>query len=298
MRKTKRFTPSLLDRYISQGRGTGTYADYIPFHRVGRSDPSSRGRSHLGLWQGRHLEFLSDGERVAFLFASMLPNLLDVREQFPLQYEFANHELRDYTVHGPCDKYPGTEAICKHLGYKHPKLNGNGRSAAWTMTTDLLLTLKDGKGLLYLLAISCKPKGGVRQKRAENLLEIERQYWKERHVEWLLITPELYDNSLALMLRGVFCWSLGVRVEENILARTHHYFINSPDKSITALVKILSEAYKNTDLAQRALWQAIWFGHIPVDLRRSWRPHIPLQVISQKSFWELNPIASRRTAWI
>jgi hypothetical protein len=51
------------------------------------------------------------------------------------------------------------------------------------------------------------------------------------------------------------------------------------------------------EAAQRALWQAVWTGALPVDLRRGWRPHVPFRVISHAAFWDLNPIAARRSAW-
>lgn len=68
MRTTKRFTPHVLDRFRKLGRGTGTYQNYIPWQRVGRSDPSSMGRSHLQMWNGRQRELLSDQEWVGVFF--------------------------------------------------------------------------------------------------------------------------------------------------------------------------------------------------------------------------------------
>lgn len=93
MRKTKRFTPKLIEKYHKLGRGTGTFEEYIPFHRVGRSDPSSIGISHLTNWNNRQRELLSEGENDSLLFALMLPNLIDIREQIPLSYESSFHEL-------------------------------------------------------------------------------------------------------------------------------------------------------------------------------------------------------------
>lgn len=77
MRTTKRFTPDVLDRFRREGRGTGVYTEYIPWHRVSRGDPASRGRSHLLNWRGRQRELLSDGELVMTLFVTMLPGIDD-----------------------------------------------------------------------------------------------------------------------------------------------------------------------------------------------------------------------------
>ena len=62
MRTTKRFTPAVLDRFKREGRGTGIFQDYIPWHKVSRGDPASSGRSHLVIWRSRLRELLSDGE--------------------------------------------------------------------------------------------------------------------------------------------------------------------------------------------------------------------------------------------
>lgn len=298
MRKTKRFTPSLFEKYRNLERGTGTFENYIPFHRVGRSDPSSFGRSHLQLWNGRHREFLSDGEWVAFLFAIMLPDIVDIREQFPLQFEISHHELLDYQVSASQDLYAGTDKISKFLKIKHPRVNGNGTSAPWPMTTDLLLTIKNANGALHLLAVSCKPKGFELKKRARQLLDIERIYWQERGVEWLLITPELYDFKVALTLRNCVSWALGKTVEESLLIKATEDICKLNGRPLSFVLQNLSLELSSMDLAQRVFWQSVTSGLIPLELRRSWRPHVPIEILSKCDFWQLNPIASRRTAWI
>lgn len=298
MRKTKRFTPDLFDRYEGLGRGTGTFEHYIPFHRVGRSDPSSRGRSHLQRWRGRVHELLSDGELVSFLFATMLPNIIDIREQFPLKFQYNQHELLDYEIYGSEDLFEGTEQISKSLKIKHPKVNGNGKSANWPMTTDLLLTLKNDDGQLYLLALSCKPKNLVLKERNKQLLQIERDYWKVRGVDWLLITPELYDYNVSLTLRNAAPWSLGESVEKLLLVQASHQIQQLAGTPLSAVLHGLSEALNNMDLAQRVFWQSVTSGLLTLDLRRGWRPHIPIEILSKSVFSRLNPILSRRTQWI
>ena len=84
MRTTKRFSPTVIARFLRQGRGEGIYEEYIPWHRVSRGDPASAGRSHLLMWRHRLRELLSDGELGEQLFATMLQNLDDSLEQFKL----------------------------------------------------------------------------------------------------------------------------------------------------------------------------------------------------------------------
>ena len=164
MRTTKRFSPTVLARFVRLGRGTGTYENYIPWHRVSRSDPSSCGRSHLQMWQGRQRELLSDGEWVGLFFAITLKNLLDLKEQFPLSLESIQHELSAHRADVSPTLYPGTVEIANRLGYKHPKTNEKGNSAQWIMTTDLLLVLQTPTKNLELLAISFKPDADLKSK--------------------------------------------------------------------------------------------------------------------------------------
>ena len=279
------------------GRGIGVYEQYLPFHRVGRSDPSSRGRSHLELWRNRHRELLSDGEQVVFLFSTMLPQIVDIREQFPLSYENAQHELKEFDASFTNDFFIGTRKICEDFEVKHPRVNGNGKSAPWPMTTDLLFTLRDAKSQLYLLAISCKDKNFKLENRGKILQEIERKYWEDRGVNWLLIKPDLYDHKTALTLKCSKSWAFGESVSHDVLKYVALETGECIGKSLTYVLKHLSIKLNDFELAQRAFWQCVWMGILPLDLRRGWRPHQPVELLTASEFWLLNPVASRRTAW-
>ena len=297
MKTQKRFTPDLLDRYRHLERGIGSGEDYLPWHRVGRSDPASSGRSHLQFWRGRQRELLSDLEWVTFLFATMLNGVVDIREQFPLQLEDFEHELETLTGITSGITYPGTLNIAKDQQVKHPRISGAGRSVQWVMTTDLLLTLKESNGDLKLLAISVKPPRTADRKRTQQLLEIEQTYWGRRDVQWLLVTPDLYDALVAETLRICVPWALGILAEQSHIA----FVVDSVDRlrgrSLTAALEYLTTQFGSNNAAQLALWQAIWCGQFPIDLRRGWRPHEPLVLMDATDFWLLNPVASGRSLW-
>lgn len=298
MRTTKRFTPTVLDRFLKIGRGTGTFGNYIPWHRVGRSDPSSCGRSHLQMWNGRQRELLSDGEWVGLFFAVSMKNLIDLTEQFPLSLEGGQHEMASYRADTSPSRHPGTLEIAKRLGYKHPKTNEKGLSSEWVMTTDFLLTIQLSSQKLELLAVAFKPSADLKNKRTKQLLEIEREYWLARGVTWLLITPELFDKQVALRLRDTMPWAMGHAVTESELniatAVTHEL----QGHSLTYVLSQLAVRIGDDDSAKRAFWQSVWCGKIPLDLRRGWRPHLPVALLPAAEFVSLNPIASRRTSWI
>lgn len=296
MRTTKRFTPDLLDRFRAQGRGLGTYEDYVPWHRLSRGDPASRGRSHLQMWRGRQRELLSDNEWECLLFATMLPDVIDVREQFPLSLESSSHELAAYDVRASAGYFPGTLEIAKSIEEKHPRVNGNGRSAPWVMSTDFLLCLHEPGGTKTLLAIAFKSDNDLKQKRTNELLRIEQAYWRARNVKWLLVSSSLYDKRVALTLRRTCYWGLeGERlklsIDVQVFARAYR------GRPLYTALRDLANVTGSMELAQLAFWQSVWNGTVPLNLCRGWRPHIPIDLLPISLFWEQNPIASRRSLW-
>lgn len=297
MRTTKRFTPDVLDGYRAIGRGLGTFESYIPWHRVSRSDPASRGRSHLITWRGRHYELLSDGELLAFLFCTPLLALGDdLREQFPLSLEAAPHELAAYDARYAAQECPGTLDIAKQLGIRHPQCRGSGRSAPWVMTTDLLKMRCAADGARSLLAVACKD-GSALPKRDRELLTIEKEYWSQRDASWLFLSRDLYHPSVGETLQRTWPWASAPSAPDRALSAAERAVTDWPGRSLTFILQHISEAVHDSELAKRALWQGIWWGRIPVDLRRGWRPHIPLQLISSADFKTLNPVSSGRSAW-
>jgi len=298
MRTTKRFTPNVLDRFKKQGRGLGTQQNFKPWHRVGRGDPSSIGRSHLQMWDGRQREVLSDKEWTGLFFAVSLPNLFDVLEQYPLSHAAAAHELSKYMVDASQTTYPGTIELAERLGIKHPKTSASGNSVEWVMSTDLLLVLRSPSGKFELLAVSIKTDEDFSKKRTKELLNLEREYWISRGITWLLITPSLYDKQVGLRLRDTMPWAIEHLLCEDDLVTAATVATELQGRSLTHVLEILRAKFGGLDYAQRAFWQAVWCGKIPLDLRRGWRPHIPITLLSDEEFIGLNPIASRRSSWI
>lgn len=298
MRTTKRFTPRLLDRYRHLGRGQGIFGDYIPWHRVSRNDPASRGRSHLLQGSERQHELLSDHEWVALLFTLMLPNHIDIREQYPLSHPQAPHELGVYRTDIGSVLYPGTIEIAEALNIKHPRTREGTQSADWVMTTDILIALRKSKEAIELLSIAIKPTEDLDIQRTRDLLMIEKKYWESRRVTWLLITPALYDKKVALNLRMQMPWMLGDQVCEEDRLLALNVVRDYPGRSLSFVLQQLAKLLCDMDRAQRAFWQGVRWGDIPMNLSRGWRPHQPIELLSSATFLEQNPIASRRSAWI
>lgn len=227
----------------------------------------------------------------------MINNLVDVREQQRLSLEEGRSELALYDVRYGGKRYPGTLTIAKMLEFKHPRVNGDGASDDWVMTTDQLLVIRLPSGQLELLAAAYKPDNRKLTKRNRQLLAIEKAYWKARGVAWLLITPDLFVESVGVTLRRAAPWGLGVTVASSDISIAVHVVNQTLGHTFTYTLDVITAALGNKDLAQRAFWQAVWTGAIPMDLRTGWRPHLPIKLLSQDEFVELNPVASRRTSW-
>lgn len=299
MRKGQRFTPARLRRWHEQGRGSGTHGDYQPWHQITRDDPGSRGRSHLVNGHfGRLQHFLSDNELVAFGFATMLPALTDLREQFALPTE----DGPDIDVGLPLTVAPwreGTLAIARSLGFKHPAVRQGDATELWVFTTDLVLSLRMPSGACELLAISVKDPTDLANDRKMQLLAIEREFWSRQGVSWCLLTSDHFNPSAGLAVKAAMCWSLG-------LPPAPHEQIDlcgsmSDRFDGHALPYALNEIRRWFGIglteAQAVFWQSVWHGVTPIDLALSVRPSSPLQIISSAAFWKQNPIASRRSAW-
>lgn len=300
MRTQKNFNPKVLQRFAKEGRGTGTYADYIPWHRVSRSDPSSYGRSHLIIWRERQRELLSDVEWNCVNFAAMLPNLLDLVEQFPLQQEDAPLEISRWDIRTSIKHYPGTLSVAQSLGIRHPHLHGTDEEVLWTSSTDLLLILETASGHKELLAVSVKAEPVQKlTDRTKQLLLLEKKYWLMRGVTWLLITPSEFDPAIKRTLMRTAAWGLAPLVDKHNLEIARKVAMTMPLHPYSDIVNRLTQLFGGQEfhlLAQEALWQAIWFGLLPIDLRRGWRPSLPLKHISPSDFLAQNPLAARRSA--
>lgn len=297
MRTTKRFTPQVLQRFARQSRGQGIAKEYIPWHRVSRGDPSSSGRSHWLLSVlGRHHHLLSDLERCCLFFIQATPGLFDVLEQFPIPMMEEPHALLRYGQASPTKIHQGTYQIAQDLKIRHPMIQKGKDASLWQMSTDFFVTQKGHDNRLIPLAISVKPDKPLTN-RQKQLLTVEKAYWNQSGVEWLLFTPALYHPQVKLNLERISCW-FTPSLSGDTLNHASAIVNSNSSLSLTDILAKISATSANPESAQWALWQAVLFGLLPVDLRIPIRPSRPLQLLPNDDFLALNPIAARRTAWI
>lgn len=295
MRTTKRFTPKVLERFERTGRGTGTFADYQPWHQISRGDPSSRGRSHWHIWKGRQLHLLSDIELIGVLFFLMWSSLSELLEQYVLTQERGTNPLLPYGIGDPTQEFAGTEEIARQLGVRHPEIHDKSHSVRWSLSSDIVGIDLTPRANTRLIVASIKDATPL-TKRKIALLRIEKIFWELRGAVWLLITPTLYHPEVKKNLEKHACWTLIPTSAEDILVARELTYQNS-HLPLMKLIQLIGHHLGSIDLAQRALWQAVWASQLPVDLARPIRPGLPLKLLSDEGFKQLNPITSFRSAW-
>ena len=135
------------DKYrLIEGRGTGRLHHYKPWLKI--HELPNIGRSHrpFGIKTRRIHQLLSDNEYYYFLMAEWSRNIIDIREQYPLL---------------PLEE---TIYIANELGYKHSF--DKFRSENVVMTTDFILTIKDGN-LVRDIVRTIKPVKDLNKSRTK-----------------------------------------------------------------------------------------------------------------------------------
>lgn len=173
---SKRKRTSKIEKWIKEGRGSGIGSEYKPWLKI--QDVPSLGRSTRlkGIKTNRQHEFLSDLERNYFYITEYSDLVIDIREQFPLL---------------PLEE---TIVIADELGIKHPTNPKTGEPIV--MTTDFLLTINKGKGVLEV-ARTIKMKDELLKENVLKKFEIEREYWLRKDIDWGIVTEEEIHKIMA-----------------------------------------------------------------------------------------------------
>lgn len=173
-------TEKRIAKLRKEGRGSGIGAEYVPWIKV--ADFSSRGRVHRRHSHkiGRAVHLLSDIEEDVFLKFEADDAVIDIREQFPIP--------RSETM-----------AIADRLGFRHPKAHG----VFTVMTTDMLVDFRGGRRL----AVSVKSGTDLDHARTLEKLEIEREYWTAKGVEWVLMLESAVSKAERLNNQEVAEWA-------------------------------------------------------------------------------------------
>ncbi len=223
------FTQKVLERWLKEGRGSGSGAFYKPWLTI--HDFASTGRCHrIANWHhGRLHHLMSDLEEIVFYLFSWSEPVIDIREQFPLL---------------PLDE---TLAIAEEIGINHQV---DARSSyPIVATTDFLLKINDKHGEKYL-ARTVKPAEQLKNKRILEKFEIERCYWAARNIDWGVITDENLPRQLYRNIKLVYeCYPLKALKPLAIQAineviQTLTELVIKGEMSLRDLTKLIDEQFR------------------------------------------------------
>jgi hypothetical protein len=153
------------ERLIKEGRGQGTGKDYKPWIHV--RDFSSQGKvSRIQGWKsGRAIQCLSSLETALARLLDWSDTVIDYYEQFPLL---------------PLEE---TLVLAERLGIRVPIEDGEPR----VRTTDFVVELQGQDGVVRQ-ARSVKMATDLSIRSKVLGLELERQYWAARGIDWAIVT--------------------------------------------------------------------------------------------------------------
>lgn len=171
-----------IQKYIKEGRGQGFGVDYIPWTKT--SDYSSLGRvTRLkGTKIPRIFHLQSDIQYRAFLLFEYQTSVIDIRETYPLLDVMETIDQDNLRF----DKYRDKET-----------------NEPYVITTNFLLTTKDEAGNEKFIARTVKNTSELKRKISWEKLEIERRYWREKGIEWKVITEKQLPRQLAKNLEWI-----------------------------------------------------------------------------------------------
>lgn len=180
-KRSRAVTSAKVTRMIKEGRGQGHGRDYIPWLTI-RDVPSEGLSVRIKGWTTKRVHhLLSKNELHYFYVLDWSRKIIDIREQYPLPIE-------------------ETLEIAERLGIKHP-IDIKTKEVQ-VITTDFLVDIEiDGN--LEIKARTVKPKGKLAQVRTIEKFEIERTFWKEKGVDWGIVTEDEIPNGLVENIKWI-----------------------------------------------------------------------------------------------
>jgi len=209
-------------RWIKEGRGAGQNKDYKPWITV--RDLPSDGRVHriFGHKSQRTHHLLSDLELAVFLLLEWHQDVIQIREQFPLEIET-------------------TTQIAKKAGIVHPNQSGIKQY----MSSDFLVNSIDKQQPKFVL--QAKYAEALNDARTTEKLELERRYWNFKEVPWYLITEQDIPPVVIKNIKWLYPAQRDELDMEQLLHRIDYYdthFSLSPNKNVIDICKSLDMAYE------------------------------------------------------
>lgn len=165
-----KWTEQRIAKLVKEGRGKGEGSEYKPWLQAQEISSNGVASRHFCLKTGRQYEFLSNVELNFFSLLAWNPDVVDIREQYPLTRQ-------------------ATRQVAADLGIKHPFYPGT--YVETVLTVDFLVNrIRDGKNVLEAYDTKCAED--LENPRTVEKLEITRAVLEQAEIPHRIVC----DDSL------------------------------------------------------------------------------------------------------
>lgn len=169
-------------RYIKEGRGKGVGKEYKPWITI-HDFPSEGLSSRQPGWKSsRVYHFMSTNELRFFFILEWSDIVIDIREQFPMDLD-------------------ETLEIAEKIGIAHPM--DRKSKIPYVMTTDFMINVREN-GKEKNVARTIKPASELEKNNVLEHFEIERRYWKEKGIDWGIVSDKDIPKVLTANIEWVY----------------------------------------------------------------------------------------------
>jgi hypothetical protein len=237
-------------QYLKDGRGQGEGSAYMPWIRV--QDFSSQGivSRIAGQKTKRVHHFLSRNELSYFYLLEWSDQVLDIREQFPL------------------DSIDIAAGIARDAGIRYPSDNISG--FPYILTCDFMITTRDG-----MKARTIKNASDLENRRTLEKLEIERRYWNHIGIDWRLVTENELPMQKVRNIEWLYTSTILPAYLDNSKLREATLLRIKDGQPILSIIELIDSAYdfpKGSGLS--IIKNMIWRKQIQVDMNSDIRSAI------------------------
>lgn len=264
--KQPEFTQKELNKIIAYHNDVEKYG-YKPWNTIRQSHTYGQGQEILNRFNDRTIHLYSRGERQLFVLLEAMPNVIDIKEQFPLPL----NETLDLA----------SELNIKHPGAYKERFEHDGIIPAKTMTSDLVVTFRLPNNKEKIVVYSFKYQESLdylanprTAKRTWDKLKLEREYWQREEIEWVLMTEQCYSPIYIYnleYLRECFEYPELLDVSDEFYQLFIKSFRQYDDKySVYTLRYILEKVSDELNMglfhAQALFQKAAYFKDLKIDL--------------------------------
>ncbi len=265
-------TPLVTNRINKWETESLLFRQYVPFIKLKRTATVGKGSKVRNNKSDATHETLSINETTMLRVLAFLPNVIDIKTQYPLL---------------PITR---TLTIAHEMGVKHPSFKPHGKhirdelkiDQAAVMTSDFLIDYYDENGVVEQCALALKQVNdqglfSEKEKRDINIrnkLNIEAEYWHDDGAIWRLITtdmpffkPNFARNLLEAEIRSEVYISSQLLIEvEN---RFKQWLDVMPQACFSTLLnEIACSLNVATSLVRKCFWKLMWQQRLPVDISK------------------------------